>query len=778
MKYASLSCIALFAFTAISAHAELTLVEDGQPRATIVVGDNAAAQSEEAATSLQAILRTMSGATIPIAKASEAVEGTRILVGQSQALHDLGVAIPTGHTAQMAEENFIVKTVGDNLVLAGNEDWSYKGTLFAVYDFLEDELGCRWYMPGPYGEVIPKRTTVTIGDIDRAEAPSFRIRDIWYSGWMPVSEQDSKWMREWYVRNKLNRLDLSLPGDGSVAVLVPENKYYNDHPEIYALGKEGDRMKDMVCMTEPEAVTIASETIKEAFRNDPNMLTFGFAPPDGHPMCYCEKCQQYFPGFYGKGYGDPSLSELWFQFANKVAAEVYEEFPERWVLTNGYANRVRPPESIKPLSPNLGIQSAVLSACTFHPIGDPRCWQRQVYKDVMDRWSERLDFIIVYDYDPGKVLDNLPFPVLHNLKKDFPYFHDIGLWGFWTEGQNAWMVNHLSYYVRAKLMWDVDADVNALVREYCRTFYGKAATAVEQYIWNLETAVEKTTIHESWGRWMPWRPVLDPVMPKLDSLIAKAEAAPIESPERDRVHMLRLVHDHMKAGLAMEEAAADGQFQTAVQWADKMFALREEAETIQTGLLPRTTDIAADQSSSVESQRAVYQALADEAGGTHGELIAMLPRQWEFKQDPEDLGVLQEWYEPGKIDRWQPIDTTLPREVQGYQDRKGWSQPSMGWYRTTVDVPADAKGKPIRITFGAIYNQGAWLWVNGTLRHFDTGRKGRLGFYDDITPIEADITDLIKPGETNEIAVLVDTELPATIPKSGIIRRAFLWTPR
>lgn len=778
MKYATLSCLSLFALIAISADAQITLVDHGQPRATIVIADDPAPQAEKAASALQAILAKMSGATLPIARASENVSGTRVLVGQSAALQALGIALPNGHTAQMAEEHFIVRTVGPNLVLAGNEDWAYQGTLFAVYDFLEDDLGCRWYMPGPYGEVIPKNDTITIGEIDRAEEPSFRIRDIWYSGWMPVTGQDQAWMEEWYERNKLTKLGLSLPGDGSITRLAPADQYFESHPHIYAVDEHGNRMRDMLCMTEPDAVKIGAETIKQAFRDDPDMLTFGFAPPDGHPMCYCDRCQAYFPGFSGKGFGDPSLSELWFQFANSIAKLVYDEFPDRWVLTNGYANRVRPPESVKPLSPNLGIQSAMLSTCTFHPIGDPTCWQRQVYKDVLDRWTERLDFVIVYDYDPGKLLDNLPFPMLHNLRVDFPYFHDIGLWGFWTEGQNAWMVNQLSYYVRAKLMWDVNADVKALVRDYCRTFYGKAASDVEQYIWNLETAVEKSTVHETWGRWMPWRPVLNPYIERLDSLLAKAEAAPLESPERDRVRVLRLVHDHMKAGLAMEEAAAGGQFQTAVQWADKMFALREEAEAIQTGLLPRSNDLVKSQAASTDFQRDVLQDLADKAGGTKGELIAMLPRHWEFKQDPEELGILQEWYVPGKVDRWETIDTTLHWEVQGHQDRKGWGQASMAWYRTSVDIPQEVKGKRIRITFGAIHNQGVWLWVNGTLRHFDTGNKGRHGFYDDLTPIEADVTDLIKPGETNHIAVLVDTDDPGRSPRSGLIRRAFLWSPR
>ena len=81
------------------------------------------------------------------------------------------------------------------------------------------------------------------------------------------------------------------------------------------------------------------QTILEEFRAHPDQATYGFAPPDGHPQCFCERCQQAIPRFGGKGFGEPSLSDSWFAFANAVAKEVYKEFPDRWLFTNGYANR-------------------------------------------------------------------------------------------------------------------------------------------------------------------------------------------------------------------------------------------------------------------------------------------------------------------------------------------------------------------------------------------------------------------------------------------------------
>lgn len=193
----------------------------------------------------------------------------------------------------------------------------------------------------------------------------------------------------------------------------------------------------MLCLSEPETIRIAVQTIADAFRGDPSAFTFGFAPPDGHPVYYCERCQKSLVGFSGKGYGEPSLSDLWFKFVNEVAKEVRKEFPGRWLLTNGYANRVRPPEGIGPLSDNIGIQIAVIQACTLHPSGDPKCWQRQEYEEMLRRWTESLRCVFIYDYDPGKGLENLPFPALHNLLRDLPHFKQRGVWGFWTEGHNS-----------------------------------------------------------------------------------------------------------------------------------------------------------------------------------------------------------------------------------------------------------------------------------------------------------------------------------------------------
>jgi hypothetical protein len=452
------------------------------------------------------------------------------------------------------------------------------------------------------------------------------------------------------------------------------------------------------------------------------------------------------------------------------------------VLTNGYANRVRLPESLPKLSPNLGIQLATIHVCSLHRIGDPHCWERQMYKQVLDRWTDTVNCVIIYDYDPGIAVDNLPFYSIHSLKHDMPYFRKRGVWGFWTHATNSWMVTHLNYYVRAKMMWDTSIDVDALVQEYCELFYGQAAEPVEGYIWTLEGALEKTNIHTAWGDVIPWSVILAPVSNKLNRLIAEAEARADGTDFAERVQILRLAHDHMNAYVAMEEALADADFQKAVDWTNRMLALRDAVCAIQSGMLPHTADFAKDFRSTLEWHRTLYKDLAAKAGGDQGELIANLPRTWEFKKDPTDIGTIYQWYLPENQDGWGPIDTTLYWEAQGHADERGWGYHGKAWYRTQFEVPADAAGRPLTLTLGGVYYQedydrGVWVWVNGRLMTGERTRLHPMRGLNGLKPFHIDVTGDVRPGEVNTVAVLVHTDPPARFPRGGIHRRSFLWSP-
>ena len=76
--------------------------------------------------------------------------------------------------AGRGEDGYLMRTVGERLVLTGN---SPRATLYAVYHFLEKYLGCGWCVPGE--DTVPKHNVVQVAALDEAVGPpAFSMRQI------------------------------------------------------------------------------------------------------------------------------------------------------------------------------------------------------------------------------------------------------------------------------------------------------------------------------------------------------------------------------------------------------------------------------------------------------------------------------------------------------------------------------------------------------------------------------------------------------------------------
>ena len=91
--------------------ADTVLVRDGEPCATVVVGEDASQQAREAAAELQEYVRRMTGAELPVAE-RVASGGANVLVGRSAAsdlTNRLGLRIPSGVTSHQREPSCCVR---------------------------------------------------------------------------------------------------------------------------------------------------------------------------------------------------------------------------------------------------------------------------------------------------------------------------------------------------------------------------------------------------------------------------------------------------------------------------------------------------------------------------------------------------------------------------------------------------------------------------------------------------------------------------------------------
>ena len=92
---------------------------------------------------------------------------------------DLTKAGPAG----LGEDGIVLKSVGRNLILTGAEG-SKRGTLYAVSEFLEREVGVRWWTHAE--EFVPRQPSLAVGPLDCAT--SRRFSTVKFSGgvWFPM----------------------------------------------------------------------------------------------------------------------------------------------------------------------------------------------------------------------------------------------------------------------------------------------------------------------------------------------------------------------------------------------------------------------------------------------------------------------------------------------------------------------------------------------------------------------------------------------------------------
>ncbi|MBC8869133.1 MAG: DUF4838 domain-containing protein [Planctomycetes bacterium] len=767
----------LFLTTPVAA-AEMVIVQDGQPQATIVVAEDGADPSKQkirtAAEELQAYVQKISGAKLPIVDDGQSPAGKLILVGRSRLSDAMGVDIPGGLSPARRDEGFVIICRGDRLLLAGNNDGPYHGTEYAVYDFLRS-LGVRWFMPGEFGEIVPQQQTIRVPEQQVHEKPDFLMRNWWLHARPELAAEEVRWK----LRNKMNPERMfAIPGDSSVRAIVAPAELREKKPGLLALNENGTRNPHLPNLSNPEAAETAGGIIKDYFRKNPTANSYGFAPDDGMPRDFNPETLKLSRGFVTLGArpgvpGEASITEEWMMFVNRVAAVVHEQFPQAYIATNGYANRNLPPEGVE-LDDRLVIMFAAIWSCTLHSYDDEHCWQKVRQGQMLKRWCELCPNVWIYGYNYNMLVSGLtPLPEFTKLRRDFPLMKKWGVIGFLDESRNVWAEAGIaSRYLRAQLEWDADVDVDAILDDFFDKWYGPAARPMIAFYMALDEAVTQAPIHGHEDRVMPEVYTPD-LLARLKRLVAEGEQLAVTDRERLHVRADRLIHDHLVAYMELAAAEAEGNFAAAVSHAEKMLSLRGKLHAINpffiwpdekgyhTGVWYWT----------ITDRKNYYQSLVDKTTGKSGTLVAMAPRGAAFRTDPHEEGIFAGWQQP-ELDEvgWRQLDTTRPFYRQGYDDHRGHPYVGHLWYRLKLDVPATAKGKKIMLCVPVVVTE-AWCWVNGTY----AGHRPYQEAYVRPAQMELDVTPLVRPGQANVIAIRVDTSLSAAQAAEGIQSRVFLY---
>jgi hypothetical protein len=514
---------------------DLLLVQDGQPRAEIVVAEQPERMARLAAHDFRETIERISGARLPIVTEPTG-RAVKVFIGANQhnpvtadgLLHG-AYRIATGPNwlaligddtdyvpiepfarsngdiprAQADWEQIVGAPYGmpgagwyknrlrlpgdtgkpDGAVTEKNETFEIwgldeRGSYNAVCGLLH-RLGARWYLPGELGEVLPSMKTIAVPAVDQTVWPDFALRQFNFR-FSIVGADTARWVMRLGTRND-ERLQIA----HGMSTMTNRQAVFDAHPDWFAIygGKPDFRPGDSKCQLCYSNDELFRETVRwaRALLDTYQLETVSIMPPDGYTsICQCEKC-------HGKDSPERNehglLSDHVWDFVNRVAREIAKTHPRAKVLNCAYGVYTLPPLKIDELEPNV-VVCVVGGRRPINKVG--RKGEGESAPDVLRAaWAEKTD-------NPLLIFENYPFTGRGWYLPAFDA-HALGDTVNATkgvaQGEDIWLsvahdfetsrigFNHFLVYFTARAYWGgTDHDPDATLREYCRLFYGPAQT--------------------------------------------------------------------------------------------------------------------------------------------------------------------------------------------------------------------------------------------------------------------------------------------------------------
>lgn len=469
--------VALAAAGAARAGTPLKLADGGRAAMPVVLAVASTAAERTAAREVSDYLERVTGAPFAVV-AADAVTADE-------------PAIRVGPAAGFGPEQWRVRTSGASLVLEGGRP---RGTLYAVYHFLEDVVGVRWWTP--YDETIPRLPSLSVGEIDLGGSPAFAYRDVYGIDGPP----------EFSARSRHNGHESRLGADhgGREAygppggahdfyAYVPPEEFFATHPEYFSQIR-GERVGDraQICLANADVRRIVVERLSANIdRARGEAAASGEEPPRLFPLsqndwgggCSCDLCSVV-------DRRERSRAGSLVEFLDDVAARIAERYPDVLIDTLAYHYSFPPPRAAR-LPDNVVVRLSALQRRDFSkPVTR---YAHREYRWAIEGWGRVTSHLRIWDYSVtfGSGAE-MPLANLKVIAEDFRYYLGHGVEGVYIQHDPPVRADlrDLKVWVVLKLLEDPYRDVDALVREFTDGFYGPAGETVRAYLARLERAIK------------------------------------------------------------------------------------------------------------------------------------------------------------------------------------------------------------------------------------------------------------------------------------------------
>ena len=464
-----------------SAAETIVIVDQRQPRASIVVPSEAAEQTKQAANLLAEYVKRSSGAELPIRSESEPAatrQPVTIHVGQDTYVKGLGLGIE-----KLDDDGFVIRGVDQShVVVAGPTPF---GDEYGVCEFLERYVGVRWLLPGPEGDDVPACKTIAVPTEEVREEPAFFSR--LFSGLRGSAQ--TTWARRLRMHGRVSF-------HHNLLRLLPPETYTKTHPEFFPV-KKGKRYLPpdshahgwQPCFSAEGIDREAAEQICRYFDEHPQVPSYSLGVNDSSGHCECEKCQSQDTGeknFVGRR----DVSDRYYGWCNRVVEQVLKKHPDKFFGCLAYSEVAQPPARIK-------LNPRIIPYMTYDRMKwiDPEL--RADGERMTKLWREKSPVVGWYDYIYGSHYC-VPRVWFHQMADYYRFGHANGVRALYAEAYPNWGEGP-KLYVSLKLQWDPHQDVDLLLKDwYVRAVGPDAADDLAAYYALWEDFWTRRILESKW----------------------------------------------------------------------------------------------------------------------------------------------------------------------------------------------------------------------------------------------------------------------------------------
>lgn len=388
----------------------------------------------------------------------------------------------------LAVGGYVIKADNDRVSIVSP---TALGTEYGVYGFLERNVGVRWLMPGPDGEHVPQQSSIVIPRELVRDEPAAISRHFFGMDSPPASVA---WARR-------NRMHDNIQFHHNLEYLF-DPTVFADHPEYYPGGvvPQPGSYNWNPCLNN-ETAAAAISRIKQYFQQNPGATSYSLGVTDGRSHCESDPNHPNYPGAdHLNSIGLLNISDLYYPWVNQIVEGVLEEYPDKYFGLLAYSEVYDPPA-------NADGTPYKLHPHVIPYITDDRLtWlDPDIGPDAkahIERWLESADNIGFYEYLFGSPYQ-IPRTYVHKMAENYKYARDHGvvahtaeLFPNFGEGPKPW--------ISAKLQWNPNLDVDALLDEWYTAAAGEAAAPkVKAYFDHWEQFWTSRMFESEW--YLTWK---------------------------------------------------------------------------------------------------------------------------------------------------------------------------------------------------------------------------------------------------------------------------------